>query len=1119
MFKRTIAKTMGMFICVIATLFSLSALADTEAVLNLPAGLKTVDEQAFYGASALNKVIVPDGTQRIESKAFANSGLKEVTLPRSLNYIAEDAFDGCGQFKVNVPIGCYAFSWCIEHGYIDHPEPTPAELFTYEIIDGLYVNISGYTGTVADIVIPETIKGYEVKQISNYAFMDNHVITNVYLPDTITKIGYGVFRGCKLLYSVDVGNSITEIGGGAFKNCKALYNIDLSDSISYISYDAFSGCDNLTIVNYPKELKTAYSVFQECPSLRNITVPEGVTQLPNSIFKNSSITDISLPNTLTEIGANAFENCDNLIDILLPDSIRLIGANAFGGCDKLSTVNYPKALETAYEIFNNCPLLKKITVPEGVKYLPSSVFEGSSLSEVYLPNTLTEIDAGAFRNCDNLEEIHLPDSIETIHGSIFYDCDILSVVNYPKSLKDAGLGGVSLFENCPSLIKMTVPDGVTQLPSWVFANSSLSEITLPDSLTTIRVASFENCTNLTTLYLGCNVTSIYDETAFRGCDNLTIWTEYGAYALQYAKNNNIPYYYLTPDGVNSPSGTLYKGDSYALYGYARSSVNLTDVTATIKDGTGNVVQTISVNPATTDYSLAGTINTSLLFGTLPLGSYRYTLTARTDVSEEVWADNAFTIVPPPLRIYISGLSLPSGYVPIENTCALGGTVISNYIITQITIELSNMSTGTTIQKKQIYPDAYTYDLSFVGIGLASLGEGEYSISIIARSNGETRILAEEGFVLGDVTIPEGIQVDAAKILAFVNNTDNKYIFNKYNADYTYKLAENMSAQQQFLLGLRTNEAKLIGQVRSLISYAVTGDLRDYYLINLYKKEITNYLLSQGEIIDDTWSLTDKIKAECGFDAETMLKIAESFVSFNSIRTDYLANEASDMVVTKDMKAVYDIINQNLKRYNWELDRVEDINTMGQKLAEICRDYAGGIAVLNDLENAMPLYMEDKAFQDAIRELKGEYQSKVSKNINKLFDYAAKEAVKEGSKLIAKYVLKGISAEVYVTYKISKLAWDTIADLTGLYSEADSFIDYQSRCAMFYATENAFIEAFETCGNGDMSDRAIGRLIRTFEYTRNAGIRVIDKARSMNIQGIIDSDLVQKKRGLERLSIG
>lgn len=1338
--------------------------AETEQTLNLPANLVVVGEQAFYQAKSLNKVVVPEGTTIIESKAFAYSSLQEISLPRSLTSIAEDAFEGCGQFKAKVPMNCYAYEWCVDHGYTVEIATTPVEDFEYEPINGLYARITKYSGSDDTVVIPDEIDDYIIQVIDTEAFFKNKEMKCVIIPDTVTEIGKQAFSYCDALETVDLGNGITTIGNWAFSDNPSLKHIDLPDSVTTMGRGVFLNCINLELFGYPVNWEHADEygeVFAGCDKLTEIDVPVGTTVIPNYAFANcpnlqkvtlpegleyvyhhafsdctgltemvypstiktvggidgcTGITEIDIPDGAVTIGTNAFdsvpishiaipssvteilnyafENCEKLESVsfeegltsiglyafsgctslgkaLLPDSVSSIGAYAFSDCSILNEFHYPKNWNTVTRAgtssdyghhFDNCVRLRKIDIPEGATVVPRAAFayatylrsvsfpnsiksigdeafkgcaaitsiafnsgiekigfasfedciymtsanlpdsvesigcyafagcssltdfhfpaswsnttcsnnmwdgkyylywghhfdgctklkkieiqEGTTdipayafsdainISSVSFASTLTTVGYAAFEGCTGITSVDLPDSVESIGCYAFASCTNLSSFHYPVGWKYT-YGASSpyhgkyylntsghTFDGCTKLQNIDIPEGVERIPSYVFCDAiGLIDVSTPSTLKEVGKGAFESCSKLKKIYLSYDV-NVIEDYAFDECPALTIWTEYGAYALQYAKDNSIPYYYLSPDGVNSPSGTLYKGDSYALYGYARASIPLTNVTATIWDSTGtNALQTISVNPATTDYNLAGTVNTSLIFGTLPLGNYRYTLIAKTDISEEVWANNSFTIVPPPLRIYISDRSVPSGYLALGDAENLSGTIVSNYDISQVVIELIDLSTGASVQRVQDTPYTMTYSLASAGININGLSEGEYNLIIVVTSNGETRTLVDECFVLGDINIPEGVSVDISKVLAFVGNTDNKLIFNKYNADYTGRLAENMSTKQQFLLGLRTNESKLIGQVRSLIAFATTGELKDYYLITLYKKEIANYLVSQGAIIDDTWSLTDKIKAECGFDAETMLKIVQSFVSFNSIRVDYLQNDASDMVVTKDMKAVYDIINQNLGRYSWELDRVEDLNEMGEKMAEICRDYAAGIAVLNDLENAMPMYLEDKAFQDAIRELKQEYLSRVSKNINKLFDYASKEAVKAGTKAIAKYVIKGISAEAYVTYKISKLAWNTIADLTGLYSDADTYIDYQSRCGMFYAAENAYIEAFEKCSGGDMSEMAIGRLIRTFEYTKSAGLRVIDKARSIGINGVLDSDLVQKKRGLEKLYIG
>ncbi len=106
------------YILVLMLLFAdLGAIAE-GLTLKLPAALKTVGEEAFYGNTSLGKVVVPDGTDRIEARAFANSSVSEVELPDTLTYIADDAFAGCGDIAFSVPENCYAYEWCVRMGYI-----------------------------------------------------------------------------------------------------------------------------------------------------------------------------------------------------------------------------------------------------------------------------------------------------------------------------------------------------------------------------------------------------------------------------------------------------------------------------------------------------------------------------------------------------------------------------------------------------------------------------------------------------------------------------------------------------------------------------------------------------------------------------------------------------------------------------------------------------------------------------------------------------------------------------------------------------------------------------------------------------------------------------------------
>ena len=91
-------------------------------------------------------------------------------------------------------------------------------------------------------------------------------------------------------------------------------------------------------------------------------------------------------------------------------------------------------------------------------------------------------------------------------------------------------------------------------------------------------------------------------------------------------------------GASVPSETLYQGDSFALYGYVRSSETINTLTGTIDNSDGTeVFQTVIVKSKVTDYNLNGGYNVNLNFGDLAIGSYRYEITASTEETMETIA--------------------------------------------------------------------------------------------------------------------------------------------------------------------------------------------------------------------------------------------------------------------------------------------------------------------------------------------------------------------------------------------------------------------------------------------------------------------------------------------------
>lgn len=130
-----------------------------DDILRLPANLRTIEAEAFYGDTSLNYLILPEGIQRIESKAFANSSLRRIYLPDSISYIAPDAFEQCPWVVGYGPDETYASVFFDAHDlYFEHWATAPTNLTA--IVSGTDVILSWTGNGVAEMyAVYEVING------------------------------------------------------------------------------------------------------------------------------------------------------------------------------------------------------------------------------------------------------------------------------------------------------------------------------------------------------------------------------------------------------------------------------------------------------------------------------------------------------------------------------------------------------------------------------------------------------------------------------------------------------------------------------------------------------------------------------------------------------------------------------------------------------------------------------------------------------------------------------------------------------------------------------------------------------------------------------------------------
>jgi hypothetical protein len=205
-----------------------------------------------------------------------------------------------------------------------------------------------YWGTNAVVVIPDTINGLPVVNISQSAFFNNHSLIKLTIPDSVTNIGVHAFYWCFNLRNVSIGTNVTNVEDEAFQGCESLTSITLPDSVASIGHLVFGGCNSLTNIIIGSGLTniTFYSppepAFPSCSSLTAIIVDtnnpafssvDGVLfnksqttliQYPQS--KNTTVTSYTVPNGVTNIGPSALASCTNLCSMIIPASVASIGS-------------------------------------------------------------------------------------------------------------------------------------------------------------------------------------------------------------------------------------------------------------------------------------------------------------------------------------------------------------------------------------------------------------------------------------------------------------------------------------------------------------------------------------------------------------------------------------------------------------------------------------------------------------------------------------------------------------------------------------------------------------------------------------------------------------------------
>ena len=232
--------------------------------------------------------------------------------------------------------------------------------------------------------------------------------------------------------------------------------------------------------------------------------------------ENLQILDLSEAR-IVEGGASYYSNYRTSNDII-GSYMFYIPYNTVNPC-AISKINLPNSVTGIKEgAFKNCTRLTDINIPNSVKSIGGYAFRDcTSLTNINIPNSVTSIGDGAFSSCTSLTDINIPNSVTSIEWNTFILCTSLTNINIPNSV--TSIGGYA-FYNCTSLTDVNIPNSVTSIGYEAFYNcTSLTDVNIPNSVTSIERSTFSYSTSLTNINIPNSVTSI-GEQAFYNCDNL-----------------------------------------------------------------------------------------------------------------------------------------------------------------------------------------------------------------------------------------------------------------------------------------------------------------------------------------------------------------------------------------------------------------------------------------------------------------------------------------------------------------------------------------------------------------------------------------------------------------------
>lgn len=436
--------------------------------------------------------VLPTDAETSEEKTITDGCFTFTVLQGTANVALTKYTEGQDLAKVEIPatvtdddgteytvtqISYQAFSDCKKAKTIVIPkyvETIDSYAFTAECIERFEVD------TLNNHFVADSVGVlFEMPYVNGYGnllrFPPANPSTTYTVPNSVPQIDSGAFGMCEELTSVTIGKSVLLIGDSAFSSCKKLEEVKfLGDGPGIIGNYAFNFCENLKDFQLPSELQTiGDSAFAGCKLLTAIEIPAKVMSIGEGVFRNCT----SLASFSVADGNTKYSVCNYALTVI--DSQKY---------DR-TIVAFPVACK-----LDDGSYLTEYMIPDSIENVLPYAFCGSHITKLTLSSEMLAIDGFAFAYMAELKEVIIPDSVQKIDYSAFMNCSKLETVDVGENvhqIQDMAFWG------CTSLKEIILHDGLESIGDVAFANTAITSIVIPQSVTFLGNAVFSDCKYLT----------------------------------------------------------------------------------------------------------------------------------------------------------------------------------------------------------------------------------------------------------------------------------------------------------------------------------------------------------------------------------------------------------------------------------------------------------------------------------------------------------------------------------------------------------------------------------------------------------------------------------------------